>query len=174
MKKISIITGVAGTIGSNLAKTLLDKKHIIYGIDNFSLGKIENLKKILKDKNFKLIKCDLSKIEELNKQKLLFNKKIDFLWLLAANSDIKAGIKNSLVDQNNTFLSTTNSLNFFCKKIKKKGKVFFSSSSAVYGNQKNILNEKKKNIFQYQATGKINFCLNFLLVTFVKKIKLII
>ena len=66
MKKISIITGVAGTIGSNLAKKLIKKNHIVYGIDNFSLGKIKNLKNILKKKNFKLIKCDLSKTEEFS------------------------------------------------------------------------------------------------------------
>ena len=30
-KKISIITGVAGTIGSNLAKSLIKKNHQLYG-----------------------------------------------------------------------------------------------------------------------------------------------
>ena len=38
-KKISLITGVAGTIGSNLAKYLITKNHIVYGIDNLVLGK---------------------------------------------------------------------------------------------------------------------------------------
>ena len=37
-KKISIITGVAGTIGSNLAKYLIKKNHQVYGFDNLILG----------------------------------------------------------------------------------------------------------------------------------------
>lgn len=41
MKKI-LITGGAGFIGSNLVKTLLDKKHIVHSLDNYSTGKVEN------------------------------------------------------------------------------------------------------------------------------------
>ena len=37
--KFSVITGVAGTIGSNLASELIKLGHIVYGIDDFSLGK---------------------------------------------------------------------------------------------------------------------------------------
>ena len=37
--KISVVTGVAGTIGSNLASALIKLGHIVYGIDDFSLGK---------------------------------------------------------------------------------------------------------------------------------------
>ena len=33
--KVSLITGVAGTIGSNLAIKLISQKHYVYGIDNF-------------------------------------------------------------------------------------------------------------------------------------------
>ena len=53
-KKISLITGVAGTIGSNLALSLIKQGHLVYGIDNFSLGSKKNLKKIIKNKNFNL------------------------------------------------------------------------------------------------------------------------
>ena len=35
MKKIVFITGVNGFIGRNLCKYLTDRKHIVYGIDNF-------------------------------------------------------------------------------------------------------------------------------------------
>ena len=59
-KKISLITGVAGTIGSNLANYLVNKNHIVLGFDNLSLGKKNNLKKIIKNKNFKFFKCDVS------------------------------------------------------------------------------------------------------------------
>lgn len=38
-----LITGVAGFIGSNLARTLLRQGHAVRGIDNFSTGKRDNL-----------------------------------------------------------------------------------------------------------------------------------
>ena len=50
--KVSLITGVAGTIGSNLAKFLIKKNHTVIGLDNLSLGKLSNLKILKKKKNF--------------------------------------------------------------------------------------------------------------------------
>ena len=41
MKKIVVVTGGAGFIGSNLIKLLLNKFRII-SIDNYSTGKIKN------------------------------------------------------------------------------------------------------------------------------------
>ena len=47
MKKI-IITGASGLIGSTLINTIIDKKNIIFGVDNLSGGKIRFLKKFIK------------------------------------------------------------------------------------------------------------------------------
>ena len=73
--------------------------------------------------------------KERIKKKLKKLPKIDYLWLLSANSDIRAGIKNFQVDLENTFMTTYVSLNFFIT-IKKKNRIIFSSSSAVYGKLK--------------------------------------
>ena len=54
--KVSLITGVAGTIGSNLAKYLINKNHTVIGLDNLSLGKLSNLKVLKKITNFIFIK----------------------------------------------------------------------------------------------------------------------
>lgn len=43
MKKRTVITGVAGFVGSNLAKNLLDRGFSVVGIDNLSAGTLENL-----------------------------------------------------------------------------------------------------------------------------------
>ena len=64
-------------------------------------------------------------IKQYNKKKKL--KKIDYLWLLAANSDIRAGLKDASVDLNNTFLTTVKSLNGFSLKLGKNSKVFFEN-----------------------------------------------
>jgi nucleoside-diphosphate-sugar epimerase len=43
MQKTVLVTGVAGFVGSNLAKRLLDSGYDVRGIDNLSAGTLENL-----------------------------------------------------------------------------------------------------------------------------------
>jgi nucleoside-diphosphate-sugar epimerase len=50
MEKI-IVTGCAGFIGSAISERLLKLGYFVTGIDNFSTGKIEFIKNILKKKN---------------------------------------------------------------------------------------------------------------------------
>ena len=132
MKKKILITGVAGMIGSELlSKKLLHKKDSIYGIDNFNGGKKEN---IIKNKNLRLIKAEIQK-----KKSVKFNNKLKFdeIWLLAANSDIKKGIKNTNIDFKNTFLTTYNFLNSIKNNLKNyQTKIIFTSSSAIFGSKK--------------------------------------
>ena len=129
--KVSLITGVAGTIGSNLAKYLINKNHTVIGLDNLSLGKLSNLKSLKKNNKFYFYKIDVSNERELKKiEKKL--PKIDYLWLLSANSDIRAGIKNFQVDLENTFMTTYVSLNFFINKLKKKSNNFFLKFCCIW------------------------------------------
>lgn len=59
MDKI-LVTGVAGFIGSNLAKhLLLNEKNFVYGIDNFSHATMSNLYPLLKNERFEFIEHDL-------------------------------------------------------------------------------------------------------------------
>lgn len=55
MEKV-IITGVAGFIGSNLAKDLLGKGYHVVGIDNLQSGKIRQLDKL----DLEFINCDIA------------------------------------------------------------------------------------------------------------------
>ena len=168
--KISLITGVAGTIGSNLAKYLLNKNHIVLGFDNLSLGSKNNLNKIIKNKNFKFFKCDVSSMKEL--KKLKFYSKIDYLWLLAANSDIKKGYLSIDNDLNNTLMTTISSLNHFSNKLQKNGKICFSSSSAVYGNLKSELKENNQNYNPISNYGETKLISELYIENFCKKLKL--
>lgn len=60
MKRI-LITGVAGFIGSNLAKKLLeDKNNQIIGVDNFLSGQKTNLLPIINNPNFLFINHDIN------------------------------------------------------------------------------------------------------------------
>ena len=51
-----LITGGAGFIGRNLCKFFLDKGYFVRSIDNFSTGHKENIKNLLKNKNFERMK----------------------------------------------------------------------------------------------------------------------
>ena len=47
-KKIALVTGCAGFIGSNLVKKLLENNYRIIGVDNYRTGKKRFYKKIYK------------------------------------------------------------------------------------------------------------------------------
>ena len=68
MKKISLVTGCAGFIGSHMCDYLLKKKMKVYGIDNLSSGKLRNIKHI-NDKNFKFLKLDIKNSQSFFKKK---------------------------------------------------------------------------------------------------------
>ena len=57
--KSILVTGGGGFIGSNLCEVLLEKGNKVVCLDNFATGKRENLKKLFKDANFKLIEGDI-------------------------------------------------------------------------------------------------------------------
>lgn len=135
MKDVILITGVAGMVGSNLLEKYIQQNKIIVGIDNFELGRKKFIKDYLKFENFYFFKINLSKkIIDKNLKKILDKNSLSEIWLLAANSDISKGIKNSYVDLDNTFLTTVNSIEFLKSYIKKKTKILFTSTSAIYGN----------------------------------------
>jgi len=123
---MEIVTGGAGFIGSHLVETLIEKNKEVLVLDNFSTGKIENLKEIRKRKELKIKKCDLAKhgIDEKFKN-------AETVYHLAANPE--AG----LLDPNVHFKSviiTFNVLEAMRKNDIKK--IIFTSTSAVYGDAK--------------------------------------
>ena len=137
MKKI-IITGASGLVGSTLINSIIDKKNKIIAIDNLSGGKIKYLKNFIKNNKIKFINEDISKKKLSKNFYQQINKiKFDEVWLLAANSDIKKGILDPNVDFKNTYLTTFNFLNNIQNYLKKSCKIVFTSSSAVYGENKN-------------------------------------
>ena len=91
VKKTCIVTGAAGFIGSHMVDFLLEKNFYVIGIDNFSNGSIQNLKSAKKNKKFKLIKKDFSK---LNKKQI--PKNIYYIFHFAGIGSIVPSIENPL------------------------------------------------------------------------------
>ena len=114
-----------------------DQQRFIDTVGNDQLAK--NLAYVLSIP-FEFIKKNLSDTEVLSKT---FEKyDFDFVYHMAANSDISKGATQTKIDLESTFLTTFNILDQM-KKFDVKN-IFFPSSSAVYGNSKNKIFEETK------------------------------
>tara|TARA_B100000989_G_scaffold298354_1_gene287240 strand:+ start:6529 stop:7518 length:990 start_codon:yes stop_codon:yes gene_type:complete len=166
--KAILVTGGAGFIANNLIKKLLSSsKDKIIAVDNFRLGKIEN---VVKNSQVDFLKLDLSSKKEVKKffEEIQKNYFIEEIWHLAANSDIPAGIKNSEVDFNNTFLTTFNIINFVDSDCLKK--FHFASSSAIYGDHGNLkIKENTAPLFPISNYGSFKLASEGVLSAFVEK-----
>lgn len=56
-----LITGVAGFLGSNLLDKLLASGHVVVGIDNLSMGSVENIAGHLSNSAFEFVQEDITK-----------------------------------------------------------------------------------------------------------------
>jgi UDP-glucuronate 4-epimerase len=138
MKKI-FITGVAGFIGSNLARTLLNQGFIVSGIDNFDNFydpeiKRNVVKKLETFPGFKLYAGDirdrvlLDHIFEVEKPELVIH--------LAARAGVRPSIEQPELYYD---VNVTGTL-MLLEAMRKAGlrDLLFASSSSVYGNNKKV------------------------------------
>ena len=131
----ALVTGGAGFIGTHLVERLLKEGNKVICVDNFTLGKRENVDKFLDDKNYKFYELDIDDNEKFCDA--LKKEKIDIVYHLAANSDIQKGGKNPEVDYEDTFMTTRGVLELMRRQGIKD--LFFSSTSAIYGDEKGKL-----------------------------------
>jgi UDP-glucuronate 4-epimerase len=140
MKKTFLLTGCAGFIGFNLAKKLLlNKKNKIIGIDNINDYYDINLKKnriikLKKNINFIFKKIDLSDFHSL--EKIIKKYKVKTIFNLAAQAGVSYSIQSPKTYFNSNILGFFNILEL--SRIHKIKKIFFASSSSVYGDNKQL------------------------------------
>ena len=138
--KISIVTGCAGFIGSHMVDLLLQKKQFVYGIDNLNSGKIKNIFKNLKNKNFKFIKSDIKNFNKIvNKI-----KRIDYVYHFAGNGELIPSIEKPYEYFKNNALNTVFLLDVLRKKKFKIKKFIYAASSTCYGLSEKRTSEKFK------------------------------
>src|SRR5436309_1721296 len=58
--RTSVVTGVAGFLGSHLTDLLLARGHKVIGIDNFVTGTVDNISHLGGNPNFKFIQQDVT------------------------------------------------------------------------------------------------------------------
>ena len=127
------ISGVAGFIGSRLARHFIDQGIRVVGFDDLSRGHAQNIDKLVQTGRFAFEIVDISDAESLNDRFLRHHSEqaITEVWHMAANSDIPAGIEDATRDLRDTFLTTFNLLKVM--RIANVPFLAFASSSAVYG-----------------------------------------
>lgn len=124
MKKF-LVTGGAGFIGSHIVEALVEKKHFVRALDNFSSGKENNIKKV-SDK-IDLIRGDIRSKDACLKA----TKGIDFVLHQAALRSVPKSLRNP-EEYNEVNINGT--LNMLEASLRNKIKCFvFASSSSVYG-----------------------------------------
>lgn len=130
-----LITGVAGFIGSNLARKIIERGDTVIGIDNMSYGSMRNLEQIIHHPNFTFILGDLA-------NPLLLNQ---------THSDVVVHLASQKIPRYTTALRTLEEnylmlRNVIHKCLMDKSKIVFSSTSDVYGKNPDIPFNEESNL----------------------------
>ena len=124
-----LVAGGAGFIGSHLVDALLKAGDSVVVVDNYFIGTKTNLHHIASSPNYKFFEQDLCDINALDG--IFGQERFDYVYHLAANSDIRASAADTEIEYKNTYTTTYNLLE--CMRRYGVKKLFFASTSAVYG-----------------------------------------
>ena len=139
-----LVTGGAGFIGSHLVDFLVGKGISVRVLDNFSSGRIENIRS-----NVEVLRRDLKNFDDIVD---VFND-IDFVFHFAANPEVRVSTTHPRIHFEENVLSTFNLLEAMRKNDVKY--LVFASSSSVYGEPDHIPvseNDPVKPVSVYGAT----------------------
>ena len=138
-----LITGVAGFIGSNLARKLLDSGNEVTGIDNFSYGFERNINKLRQSPNFCFIEGDIGNQDSLK------NHKSDVIVHLASQK---------IPRYTNAFRTLEDNFHNLQQIVQKciadKSKLIFASTSDVYGKNPDVPFSETSNLVLGPTTIK--------------------
>lgn len=125
--KRALVTGGAGFIGSHLVDKLLEEGYSVVALDNFSTGRLENLKHRENNANLKIIKADISDLELIKP----YFKGIDHVFHLAALADIVPSIVNPLGYYRSNVDGTFSVVE--ASRLAGVKKIVYTASSSCYG-----------------------------------------
>jgi nucleoside-diphosphate-sugar epimerase len=120
-----LITGVAGFIGSSLARAVLAQGDQVRGIDNFSTGKRENISEIISQIDFR--EADIGNLDSLHQA----CRGVDYIFHEAAIPSVPKSVLDPL-GSNRANVDGTVHLLIAARDAKVK-RVVYAASSSAYG-----------------------------------------
>ena len=127
-----LVTGGAGFIGSNLCETLIQSGYRVVCLDNFSTGKMENLKNLLPYPGFKLITGDIREMDSCR----LAVEGVDYVFHEAALGSVPRSITDPVTTND---VNISGSLNMLVAARDAKVKRFiYAASSSTYGDSESL------------------------------------
>lgn len=122
-----LITGIAGFIGSTLARALLEQGHTVRGIDNLSTGRMENLTEILPSIEFEI--ADLRDATAMQTA----CEGVQFVLHQAALASVPRSVRDPLTSHDTNINGTMTLL--LAARDAGVQRIVYAASSSAYGDQ---------------------------------------
>lgn len=122
---VYLITGVAGFIGSSIARALLSRGESVRGVDNFSTGKKQNLAEIAE--RIELFEADITDLDAMHRA----CRDVDFVLHQAAIPSVPKSVLDPLGSNRANVDGTVNVL--IAARDAKVKRVVYAASSSAYG-----------------------------------------
>ena len=142
-RKIAMVTGGAGFVGSHMVDLLLSKNYKVIVVDNLTGGHKKNLRHHEDNPRLKFKKVDICKLSPNNR---LF-KNVDYVFHFAGIGDIVPSIENPKNYIMTNVIGTVNVLE--ASRFAKVKKFIYAASASCYGLTKNQVDEKYKISIQH-------------------------
>lgn len=120
MKEKCLVSGNAGFIGSHIADALIDRGCEVYGMDNLSTGREQNINP----------RVDFNLMDVRERRSWESLPTVDYVFHTAALARIPRSIKDPVETNDVNVRGTLNALEY-CRRV--GAKMIYSSSSSVYG-----------------------------------------
>jgi len=135
-KKIALVTGGAGFIGSHMVDLLLSKGYFVRVIDNLSGGHKKNLTHCINSTNLRFKKMDICNLKENDN----FFKNVDYVFHFAGIGDIVPSIEKPKEYMKTNVQGTIRVLE--ASRYSKVKKFVYAASASCYGKTKRLTNEE--------------------------------
>ena len=155
-----LVTGAAGFIGFHLCEKLLEDKHTVLGIDNINNYydvklKKDRLKILLRKKNFKFKKIDISD-NNFVKKIYPIAKNFKIIIHLAAQAGVRYSVTHpyKYIESN---VKAQISILDLAKRVQRFEHLIYASSSSIYGSNKKIpfsINDRVDNPISLYGASK--------------------
>jgi UDP-glucose 4-epimerase len=130
-KGLALVTGGAGFIGSHLVDRLVSEGWRIRVLDNFSTGRLENIKHHVNSEVVEVVRGDLKDLRCVERAL----EGVDVVFHFAANPEVRVSTTNPQIHFNENVVATFNLLEEMRRSVKE---MVFASSSSVYGEANEI------------------------------------